>query len=379
MKDLLGNGGIGLEGLDNLVGGGFSAATTIVSGVKGLDGLFGGSGSLGCPCDPKCRKTKHGEDSDGNNLIERCGAMSIGANAYNQSGNPLLNNTGPIAESLKTLPTGVGDDLIPENIRDLSLMISSNPRVKDMAETVFNTRFADQIDKVIEDTYTIESLEKTAKVIDNNITRIESVEKKLIDTMYNFLAAIAYDKKLSGRDPAILPTIIRDVRENAQAIKDLYEFTAKLDGVKNGGTAGVNVTTSIAKAFQNIPDLQALISLNRKKALELIRNGITPAYREWKSMDPGFGLSTKLGVYDPPIPDPYGSERTLFDRNRILAISIESKLGDNSPPEDDTVIDLTLSAEQLDRLKSVSPLATDLGESTLYDAIVDREGQTNCE
>jgi len=402
MSDLLGKGGIGLDNLDQLVGGGFSAATTIISGMKGLAGLFGGGSSLGCPCDPKCRKTKHGEDSDGNNLLEKCGAMSIGANAYNQSGNPLLNNTGPIAEALKTLPTGVGEDLIPKNIRDLSRMISSNPRVRDMAETVFSTRFADQVDKVIEDTYTIESIEKTAKVIDNNITRIESVEKKLIDTVYNFLAAIAYDKKLSGRDPAILPTLIRDVRENSQAIKDLYRFTDKLDRVKDGGTAGVNVTTSIAKAFQNIPDLQALIRLNRKKALELLRNGITPAYREWKSMDPGFGLSTKLGAYDPPIPDPYGSEKTLFNKDRILAISIESKVGDNSPPEDNTALDLALSSEQLDRLKSastrslglgerelnglgdVSPsdltsVNTDFGESTLYDTIVGREGQTDCE
>jgi hypothetical protein len=380
MKDLLGNGGIGLEGLDNLVGGGFSAATTLISGVKGLAGLFGGPSSLGCPCDPKCRKTKHGEDSDGNNLAEPCGAMTANnANSATPTGNPLLNNIGPIAESLKLLPTDVGADLIPSNIRDVSRMIETVKRVKDMAETVFNTRNADQVEKQAEDAYTAEAVEKTVKIIDNNITRVESVEKKLIDTMYNFLAAIAYDKKLSGRDPAILPTIIRDVRENSQAIKDLYRFTDKLDRVKNGGTAGVNVTTSIAKAFQNIPDLQALIRLNREKALELLRKGITPAYREWKSMDPGFGLSTKLGVYDPPIPDPYGSERTLFDRDRILAISIESKLGDNSPPEDDTVIDLTLSAEQLDRLKSVSPLATDLGESTLYDAIVDREGQTNCE
>jgi hypothetical protein len=403
MKNLLGEGGIGLDNLDQLMGGGFSAATTIVSGVKGLAGLFGGSGSLGCPCDPKCRKTKHGEDSDNNNLIEPCGAMTANnANSATPTGNPLLNNIGPIAEALKLLPTDVGADLIPKNIRDVSRMIASNQRVRDMAETVYSTRFADQVDKIAEDTYTAEAVEKTVKVIDNNITRIESVEKKLIDTLYNLLAAVVYDKKLSGRDPAILPTLIRDIRENSQAIKDLYRFTAKLDRVKNGGTAGVNVTTSIAKSFQNIPDLQALIRLNRKKALELLRNGVTPAYREWKSMDPGFGLSTKLGAYDPPIPDPYGSEKTLFNKDRILAISIESKVGDNSPPEDNTTLDLALSSQQLNRLKSASTRSlglgerelnslgdispsdlesvnSDLGESTLYDTIVGREGQTDCE
>jgi hypothetical protein len=398
MSDLLGKGGIGLDNLDSLIGGGFSAATTIISGVKGLAGLFGKGSSLGCPCDPKCRKTKHGEDSDGNNLAEPCGAMTANnANSATPTGNPLLNNIGPIAEALKMIPTDVGADLIPKNIRDVSRMIDTVKRVKDMAETVFNTRNSDQVEKQAEDAYTAEAVEKTVKVIDNNITRIESVEKKLIDTVYNFLAAIAYDKKLSGRDPAILPTLIKDVRENAQAIKDLYRFTEKLDKVKDGGTAGVNVTTSIAKSLQNIPDLQALIRLNRKKALELLRNGITPAYKEWKSMDPGFGLSTKLGAYDPPIPDPYGSERTLFDKDRILAISIESKVGDNSPPEDNTTLDLALSPDQLETLKTfgdgsvrlgerllngqdvnLSDLVSD-GESTLYDTIVGREGQTNCE
>jgi hypothetical protein len=114
-------------------------------------------------------------------------------------------------------------------------------------------------------------------------------------------------------------------------------------------------------------------------------------------MDPGFGLSTKLGAYDPPIPDPYGSERTLFNKDRILAISIESKVGDNSPPEDNTTLDLALSPDQLEVLKTfgdgsvrlgerllngqdvnLSDLVSD-GESTLYDTIVGREGQTDCE
>ena len=404
MKNLLGNGGIGIENVDNLVGGGFSAATTIISGVKGLAGLFGGGGSLGCPCDPKCRKTKHGEDSDGNNILEKCGAMSTSnASAYAANHNLLSNNIGPLAQALKLIPTDVGADLIPKNIRDVSQMISSNQRVRDMAETVFNTRFADQTEKIIEESFTAESIEKTVKVIDNNITRIESVEKKLIDTMYNLLAAIVYDKKKSGNDPATLPTLIRDVRENSQAIKDLYKFTKKLDKVKDGGTAKVSVTTSLAKAFQNIPDLQALISLNRKKALQLLRKGVTPAYREWKTMDPGFGLSTSLGAYDPPIPDPFGSEKTLFDKNRVLAISVESKLGENSPPEDNTVLDLALSDSQLSALKSTSSralglgesllngsdegdfspdlgsFASDLGESTLYDLITGREGKTDCE
>jgi hypothetical protein len=403
MKDLLGGGGIGLDNLDNLIGDGFNAASTIVSGVKGLASVFGGgASSLGCPCDPKCRKTAHGEDSDGNNLVEKCGAMTANnANAATPTGNPLLNNLGPIALELGLKATDVGAELIPKNIRDVTGFIKTVARVKDMAEEVFSTRFADQTEKEAQDAYTAEAVEKGLKVIDNNITRVESVEKKLIDSMYNMLEAIVYNRKGSGRGTAIIPNLIRDVRENSQAVKDLYKFVKKLDSVKDGGSAGVTVTERIARAFQNIPDLQALNRLNRQEALRVLRGGVTPAYREWKTMNPLGGGG--LGSYGPPLPDPYDNERTLFNRDRILAISLESKLAeDNSPPEDSTLLDTVLSPGQLQLLKSISGtdgnaiqlgsdilnglVTPDIGEtiapeegSTLYDRIVDREGQTNCE
>ena len=412
MKDLLGGGGIGLDNLNDLIGNGFNAASTIVSGVKGLASLFGGgAGGLGCPCDPKCRKTAHCEDSDGNNICEKCGSMTANnANGATPTHNPLLNNIGPIALELGLKATDVGAELIPKNIRDVTGFIKTVARVKDMAEEVFSTRFADQTEKEAQDAYTAEAVEKGLKVIDNNITRVESVEKKLIDSMYNMLEAIVYNRKGTGRGTAIIPNLIRDVRENSQAIKDLYKFTQKLDSVKDGGTAGVTVTERIARAFQNIPDLQALNRLNRQEALRVLRNGVTPAYREWKTMDPLGGRG--LGSYGPPLPDPYDNERTLFNRDRILAISLESKLAeDNSPPEDGTLLDTVLSPGQLQLLKSISGVgdstgsdilnglvtpetgifapgpgdatqpgsdALDPGESTLYDRIVDREGETNC-
>lgn len=111
-------------------------------------------------------------------------------------------------------------------------------------------------------------------------------------------------------------------------------------------------------------------------------------------MGPGLGISTSLGAYDPPIPDPYANERTLFDRDRVLAISAESKLGDNSPPVERTLTDLALSPDQIDTLRALpssdgvtldpdliganSDLLNGTGESSLYDAIANRQGQTDC-
>jgi hypothetical protein len=383
MKDLLGGGGIGLDKLDDLIGGGFNAASTIVSGVKGLASIFGGGASgLGCPCDPKCRKTAHGEDSDGNNLVEKCGAMTANnTNSYAPTGNPLQNNFGPIALDMGLKATEVGAELIPKNIRDLTGYIKTVARAKDMAEKFFSSRNADEVEKVSELAYTLEAVEKGLKTADNNITRIESVEKKLIDSIYDMLEAIVYNRKGSGRETAIIPNLIRDVRENSQAIKDLYDFTNRLDSVKTGGSAGVTITEHIAKAFQNIPDLQALDRLSRQEALKILRKGVTPAYKEWKTMNPLGGGG--LGSYGPPLPDPYDNERTLFNRDRILAISLESKLADdNAPPDDNTLLDVVLSPEQTQLLKSISgegSITPSDGESTLYDVIVGREGQTSCE
>jgi hypothetical protein len=155
---------------------------------------------------------------------------------------------------------------------------------------------------------------------------------------------------------------------------------------------GVNVTTPISLAFRNIPDLARLLRVNKELAKDIINGAVKPAYEEWKTLDPGFNLDTTLGVYDDTIPDPFDQERTLFDRDRILSISLESKLGENSPPVENTVLDSTLSPEQLGRLKSVSsrgitdnlggtPSVTSPsgGESSLYDDIVNRRGQTDCE
>jgi Uncharacterized protein conserved in bacteria len=377
MTKLLGNGGIGIDQLSELVGGGFNAAATIASGVKGLRGVFGGSASGdGCPCAPGCRKTSHGEDSDGNNLLEKCGALTANnANSYNPSGAPVPNNTGPVAQAQGLTNTLVGSNLIPSNRSDLTKMVEQVSRVKDMAERFNASRFADLPEHLAEMAYTFEAVEKSFKTADNNITGVESIERKLIDSMYNLLTNIVYKKGGGG----ILPDLFGDVRENAQAIRDLYKFVKKLDQVKRGGSAGVRVTRNLADSFANIPGLEALGQKSRAEALKILRGGITPADREWRSLTPGVDYGSVLGTYGPAIPAPYPSERTLFDRDRILAISAESKLGETSP-QPRQLLDSVLSPSQVGILKETGVATPTVpGESSIYDAVTAREGKTACE
>jgi hypothetical protein len=127
------------------------------------------------------------------------------------------------------------------------------------------------------------------------------------------------------------PDLFKDTQGERSGNPGPVQVCKKLDGVKDGGRAGVRVTRNLANSFANIPGLAALGKKNRAEALKILRGGITPADREWRSLTPGIDYGSVLGTYGPAIPAPYPSERTLFDRDRILAISAESKLGETSP------------------------------------------------
>lgn len=376
---LFGAGGIGLGGLQGLLVPGSSAAGLIAGGISALSGLFGSNGSV-CPCDEKCRKIEHGDDSDGNRLLKPCGSLTANnANSYSPTGTPIPNNFGPIAKELGLIATGLGGNLIPKNIRDLGSMIEGVGRVKDLAERGFGARFADKTEQDLENAYGLEAIEKTLKFADNNITRIESIDKKLIDSMYNLVRDVVFGNKTG----ATIDTLIRDVRENAEAIRDIYGFVKRLDRIKKGGKAGVKVTPSISKSLANIPSLEKLISKNRKSALTILRSGITAADKEWKTLGSG-GENTKfvLGSYAPPIPDPFPNERTLFNSNRVLSESLLSKIL-SEDLQSPTILDAVLTSndiEELKRVRSITPSPTSpTSPDNIYSDIINRQGETNCE
>jgi hypothetical protein len=391
VASLIGVGaGIGLEGLSALLGEEFNPTSLILSGVSALSSLLGGfKPSGGCPCDPKCRKVSHGRDSDGLKLLDKCGALTRNnANAYSPVGFPIPNNVGDVAKSLNLKPTDVGKNLLPGNIRDFGSVVSTVSRVKDMAESFYASRNADDAEREAEFAYTFEALEKSLKVIDNNITRIESVEKNLIDSAYNLLREIV--DKPGG---AILANLILDARENAQAIKDLYGFVKTLDKVKKGGTAKVNVTPSIRRSFDNIPGLAKLSQKNKEEAGKILSRGILQADADWRSMN---DLDSALGAYISSIPDPFPSERTLFDESRVIAISLESKILDDESDEEQ-VLNGVLSPVQVQGLKDTyldkknntyekfteeqkkSSLLDEGIPRSLYDEVIGRTEDINCE
>jgi hypothetical protein len=340
-------GGLGLEGLAALVGGGFNPISTALFGISALSSLFGGAGG-DCPCDPKCRKVEHGVDTDGQKLLNPCGSLtSVNANSYCPTGFCLPNNIGEVATDLGLTPTLVGKNLIPPNISDLTQMIFGSQRLVNMAEKFYESRYADEPEKEAEFAYTFENVEKGFKIADNNITRIESIERRLIDSVYNILENFFWKR---GPDTAILQQLITDVRENSEALKSIYKFVEALDLAKEGPIVGVNVTPQIALALENIASLTELYEKSKIETTKIMEGGIIPAHLEWETMTPGLGTPVKLGLYNPPMPIVFPNERTLFDEARFLSISLDSKIVDdlqeNKPP-----IDQVLSPNQINTLK----------------------------
>lgn len=347
---LLGQAGIGLDGFSSLTG--INPVSTILGGVPGIGGFFGGGGNE-CPCDPKCRKTEHSEDSDGNVLLEKCGnVIANSASSYNPDGDPTKNNQNTVAKVLDLIPTAIGEDLCFSNPYDLTQLIKNVKRLNEMADRIDSAKNADWPELWTELIYTFEAIEKALKQADNNITGVESIERKLIDAQYRLLRRF-----MTGRS-SYFPLALQDVRENSQAIRDLYEFVLRLNGVKHGGSAGVVQTPAITAAIRNIADLSRLSSLSRIEANRVINGIVRPAHEEWKQLEPGaelFNLADViLGIFNPNVPINFDKCLTKRNKDKVLKDSLESKINSPVRPLASSLFETKLSENDLNTLKERS-------------------------
>ncbi len=332
----LGPGGIGLDAVKALTGS--NPVVGILGGLSG--GLFGrGNSGSGCPCDPSCRKTSHGQDSDGVNLLEKCGSNPSSTTvSYSPTNNPLQNNLNVVAKSLGVSPTGLGKDLRVQNPLDLTLILGS-PKLKDLAKTVFDARFADQPEFMAELAYSFEAVQTAFKQADNNITKVESIERKLIDICYKLLASLFETGGGTKKGLSTVNELLKSVKDNSEAIRDLYRFTKYLDNVKAGPRGGVIPTSSIVKSIKNIKTLSRLNSLSKKEANKILNMGLRRADREWRSISPGlskFNLKNViLGNFAPDVPGFFELDdmETFFNEDRILNYSLSSRINGTSPQD----------------------------------------------
>ena len=360
-------GGIGLESLGSLLGS--NPVAGLLGGLTG--GLFGGGGGAECPCDPKCRKTEHFKDSDGNSLLEKCGnIVANSASSYAPNGDPTKNNENVIAKALDLIPTKLGEELCIPNKSDLTQLIKNVKRLGEMADRIDGAKNADWPELWTEMMYTFETIEKAFKQTDNNITKVESVERKLIDAQYRLI-----NKMLDGPESFFSKTLI-SIITTSKAIRDVYAYVNRLDAVKNGGHAGVTVTENLAGVFENITRMAALNSLSKKEATFITSQFLKTADKEWKELEPGGGLVdlTKfvLGLVPVDIPNVFDKCLTKRDKDKALNDSLQSRINSPTPPEADSLF--TAKLPSLTPTPSISSLL----DQITYEQGRAQSGEANC-
>lgn len=366
--DLL-KGGIGLDSLGKLLGS--NPVTGLLGGLT--KGLFGGGGG-NCPCDPKCRKTEHFKDSDGNSLLEKCGnVVSNSSSAYSPEGDPTKNNENEVAKALGKIATKVGEELCVSSNWDLTEMIQDVKRLGEMADRLDSAKDADWPELWSELIYTFETVEKAFKKTDNNITKVESIERKLIDAQHRLI-----NKLMVGNKSFLSQTLISIVT-TSKAIRDVYNYVRRLDGVKNGGRAGVTVTSSLAEVFENITRIAKLNGLSKKEAQFITGNFIEKADSEWRDLNPAKGFVNLsdfiLGLIPTDLPVAFDKCLTKNNKNKILSNSLESKINSPVPPQPQSLFASKLPESIAN---SNSPEISSLLDQITYEQGRSQSGEANC-
>lgn len=340
----LGPAGIGLQAFSALTG--INPVASILGGIPGLGGLFG-AGGLDCPCDPKCRKTEHGVDSDGNKLLDPCGSvLSTNHSSYAPKGDPTDNNNNPLSEVLDLIPTKIGEDLCSSNQWDLTQVIKNVKRLDEMADRIEGAKNADWPELWSELTYTFEAIEKGFKFTDNNITKVESIERKLIDAQYRLI-----NKLMVGNTSFFSQTLL-SIIDTSKAIKDTFAYVQRLDWKKDGGKVGVAPTDSLLTVFKNIARIATLNATSKAEANFITSSFLKTADKEWKALEPAKDLielaDFVLGLVPKNLPPTFGKCKTKRDKDKVLKDSLESKLNSPVPPEPSSLFENLLPTNYVD-------------------------------
>ena len=372
----LGPAGLGLSAFSALTG--INPVSSILGGIPGLGGLFGGGG-LDCPCDPKCRKTEHGVDSDGNRLLDPCGnVLKSGHSSYSPSGNPIDNNNNPITDFL---PTQLGEELCVKNPFDLTKILKAVSRLRDLADRMEGAKNADFPELFSELIYSLEAIEKALKQADNNISKVESIERKLIDAQYRTM------RKFFSSSFSYFPLAMKDMTEHAKAITDLYQYVKRLDSAKDGPRIGAVPTPAIILTKKNIKQIPKLSKKSRAEAALTINKALKPAHKEWKQLSPGEGLLEAadiiLGLFNPDVPINFDGCKTTNNKDKVLKDSLESKINSPEPPDPSSLLGNSLPTKYFDLPNSdLSPNDQQQISSLLdqidYEQGRSREGKADC-
>lgn len=340
-------GGIGVSAVTSLLGGSNPLSSILGGGgaFGALGGLFGG-GSNPCPCLPSCRKVEHGVDSDGNKLLDPAGNLTL--NNTNVYGSDVLNNNSTcLAAEVGVKPTGIGLPLIPKNPLDFTAVIKSIPRVDELSKKLEDAikGGAEAADIGLEMVYSMEAIEKTFKISDNNISMMEWIQRLELIGSQNFM-----NNLITGKKGGLLGDMTRDMVEHSVAINDLYRMVKELNAVKDGGRAETSPTPALIANKKNPVKIPKYFSKSRVSAIINLIKQILEGLSMLASLDPVFGT-------------PFKNLKTRNTQSKVLNDSLSSKFNLNQPTEDS--LNYVFQDFNTSGIRSLSTNQLDSGEFNL--------------
>lgn len=345
-------GGIGLAAATSLLGGNNPLSSILGGGgaFGALGGLFGGGGTQ-CPCDPKCRKVKHGVDSDGNRLLDFAGNLTLdNTNVYGSD--VLNNNKSCLASEAGVSFTGIGANLIPKNPLDFTSVIKSIPRVNELSKKLEDAikGGAEGADLTSELVYSMEAIEKVFKIADNNMSVMEMIQRLELLGSQTFM-----NNLITGKDGGLMGNVTKDLVEHSVAINDLYRMVKELNGVKDGGRANTAPTPALILNKANPATIPKYFTKSRVAAIVNLVKTILEALSILGTLDPEFGV-------------PFENLTTRNNESKVLNDSLAAKFNLNQPEED--TLNYIYKNYTTSGINSLTPNQLDSGEfDTLLEQI----------
>jgi hypothetical protein len=142
----------------------------------------------------------------------------------------------------------------------------------------------------------------------------------------------------------------QDMKEHAEAIKDLHRMVRELNGVKKGDRANTAATPALIASRKNIAKIPKYFKKSRVAAIINLIKQIIEALSMLASLDPVFGT-------------PFKDLKTRNTQSKVLNDSLSAKFNLNQPTED--TINSVFEDYDIGGIKSLTPNQLNSGDFNL--------------
>lgn len=286
--------GLGQE-FSSLFSGGLG--TTIANFlIPGINGLFNKGGSDPCSCENKKCGFKD-PVKDGESLLEDCKTVIKGMTTYNLD-NSLITNANFIANSQGSYFSGLGNSILTPDMLKALPLFAGGAQYADLGATILGTQI-NKFDQTAKDTfganpdwdrlvqeigYSYETISKTFKVADNNITQLELTDKQIIDGILAIIKLIFGCGLPDGR--GLIGEINGVINDFMTLTRALARITNILNNITRAGL-GADIEAIIDSLSNLINNLNLISDRVSSVACQIKADYVQPAKDLNTALTPG--------------------------------------------------------------------------------------------